>query len=839
MRLRTRHARHVLAVLATALAVSGLAAAPVAAQEHEVPDDPDDQAEAETPDEDPVTEEELADTQDDAEEEQGGNAPRDSFTFVGGGWGHGVGMSQYGALGRAEAGFSYTEILAFYYDGTTVVTDPALAPDDVDVRISVDRATRFIASGGTITVIGDGEQLASGATNVLTDFESGAWAISADGGALCGGLCGHRRIVLRFTDGALVTTRHTRNVNGSRVNSEGLTHAHGEFQLTRAADASRCGLTAREEYCLVIGELTMQEYLYGLAEVPASWHSEALKAQAIAGRSYAAAKMAERTRWGQPFDLYSDQYDQVYRAWNKESALHPARPWPDAVDATDDMVVVELSRIAETGYVASAGHDCGAGDNSGGDPVAADPHGDDPYPDGDPVAADPYGDDPYGTGTGDGDSDDDNPGDGDSETGTGDGESESGTGDGDSDDGDSDDGEPESGAGEAEPEACENPPQDGRALPKVATAYYTSSNGGHTASSDEPWNEALPYLLAKPDLYDAAVDVNGEPQNPLHQWYRTYTVDEISRWMANYRRLTGYADLDVGRVQQIIIEDVSASGRIDDALVTLVGSDRTLEVRDSSGDPFGYRFYKALVVGCENDRGRGVSNCRRPLTTKLSLLSGGAPTPPTDDDDTDDDPPSDDDAPDDDDPPSDDDTDPTGGRPVSIYDEAVRYLVVSGVYEESALSDFDPSREVTRSRMAELLWAFAGWRPERARLSFTDVADNLPYWSAVSWLVYTGITKGTSEHSFSPDETLTRSQAALFLWRLAGRPAGPPDIIFDDVERNGPLGEAVAWMVEHDITQGTGPTTFSPYNTVTEGHMALFLWRLDLRPQALSVESIL
>ena len=781
---RTNHARYVIAAMAAALAVSGLAAVPAAAHDdQEVPDDPEDgQVEAETPDEAPVAEEELAEEQDEAEEQ---DAPRDSFTFVGGGWGHGVGMSQYGALGRAEAGFSHTEILAFYYDDTTVITEPALAPDDVDVRISVDRATRFIARGGTITVIGDGEQLASGATNVLTDFESGAWAITADGGALCGGLCGHRRIVLRFTDGALVTTRHTRNSNGARVNSQGLTHAHGEFQLTRAADASRCGLTAREEYCLVIGELTMQEYLYGLAEVPASWHTEALKAQAIAGRSYAAAKMAERARWGQPFDLYSDQYDQVYRAWNKESALHPARPWPDAVDATDDMVIVQLSSIAETGYVVGSGNNNGGGNgNGGGDPVASDPES------GDPVASDPESGDPVASDPESGDGNDDSAG-GDSNTG---------------------------GIG-------------GSALPKVVTAYYTSSNGGHTASSDEPWNEALPYLLAKPDLFDAAVDVNGEPQNPLHQWYRTYTADEISRWLANYQRLTGYADLDVGRIRQITIEGQSTSGRIDDALVTLVGSDRTLEVRYSNGDPFGYRFYKALVVGCENDRSRGVSNCRRPLTTKLSLLGGGAPaspTPPTDD------PPSDGGQPTDD-----DDPDPPDDRPGSVYDEAVSYLVTSGVYDQSALSDFDPSQEVTRSRMAELLWAFAGWRPERAQLNFLDVADNLPYWSAVSWLVFTGITQGTSENYFSPDELVTRSQAARFLWRLAGHPPGPPDITFDDVERNGTLGEAVAWMVEHGITQGTGPTTFSPYKTVTEGHMALFLWRLDLRPQALSIESIL
>ena len=817
--MRQFHARHVLAAaLAAVLAVPGLAVAPAAAQdEHEVPDNPEGgEAEAATPDEAPVAEEDLTDGQDGgqdgADSPSDDGSPRDSFTFKGGGWGHGVGMSQYGALGRAEAGFTYTEILAFYYDGTTVITEPALASDDVDVRMSVDRATRFIARNGTITVIGDGAELATGATNVLTDFESGAWAITVDGGAICGGLCGHRRIVLRFTDGALVTTRHTRNVGGSRANSEGLTYAHGEFQLTRAADASRCGKTSLEEYCLVIGELTMQEYLYGLAEVPSSWHSEALKAQAIAGRSYAAAKMAERSRWGQPFDLYSDQYDQVYRAWNKESARHPARPWPDAVDATDDMVIVELTGIAETGYVVGSGggSDCGSGPATG-NPAGAEPASGPGY------GADPMFSDPEDDGA------EDEPEDGDPEDGDpeGDGAEE-----------DPED-EPEGDGAEDEPEgACERA-DDGRALPGVVTAFYTSSNGGYTASSDEPWNDALPYLLAKPDPYDAAVDVNGEPQNPLHEWYRTYTADEISRWLTNYRRLTGYADLDVGRIQRITIEDSSASGRIDDALVTLVGSERTLEVRDSAGDPFGYRFYKALVVGCENDRGRGASNCRRPLTTKLSLLSGGVPAPDDEpSEEEDDDQPSDDETPE-------DETPPAAARPPTIYDEAVRFMVDIGVYDASALTDFNPHKAVTRARMAELLWAFAEWRPERAPLDFLDVADDHPNWEAISWLVFTGITQGTSDQHFSPDEMLTRSQTARFLWRLAGRPPGPPEITFDDVDRNGTLGEAVAWMVEHEITHGTSPTAFSPYSTVTEGHMALFLWRLESHPEALAPHSIL
>ncbi|OGO85845.1 MAG: hypothetical protein A2Y24_00475 [Clostridiales bacterium GWE2_32_10] len=51
------------------------------------------------------------------------NSTSDSFTIRGSGWGHGVGMSQYGAKGMAEAGFMYDEILKFYYTGTEVVSN--------------------------------------------------------------------------------------------------------------------------------------------------------------------------------------------------------------------------------------------------------------------------------------------------------------------------------------------------------------------------------------------------------------------------------------------------------------------------------------------------------------------------------------------------------------------------------------------------------------------------------------------------------------------------------------------------------------------------------------------
>ncbi|NCG39298.1 MAG: hypothetical protein GWP48_17520, partial [Actinobacteria bacterium] len=73
-------------------------------------------------------------------------ADEPSITFVGGGYGHGIGMSQYGALGRAEAGHTYDQILGFYYDGTVLtdveafgdgITDFSEEGDDIDVLLSV------------------------------------------------------------------------------------------------------------------------------------------------------------------------------------------------------------------------------------------------------------------------------------------------------------------------------------------------------------------------------------------------------------------------------------------------------------------------------------------------------------------------------------------------------------------------------------------------------------------------------------------------------------------------------------------------------------------------------
>ena len=59
---------------------------------------------------------------------------------------------------------------------------------------------------------------------------------------------------------------------------------------------------------------------------------------------------------------------------------------------------------------------------------------------------------------------------------------------------------------------------------------------------------------------------------------------------------------------------------------------------------------------------------------------------------------------------------------------------------------------------------------EPADITFTDVTDDMYYAEPVAWAVEQSITSGTSDTTFSPNETCTRAQIITFLWRAAGSP---------------------------------------------------------------------
>ena len=115
--------------------------------------------------------------------------------------------------------------------------------------------------------------------------------------------------------------------------------------------------------------------------------------------------------------------------------------------------------------------------------------------------------------------------------------------------------------------------------------------------------------------------------------------------------------------------------------------------------------------------------------------------------------------------------------------------------------------------------------------SFSDVDPAAFYASPVSWAVKNGITSGTSESTFSPDEGCTRGQVVTFLWRAAGQPEPTgTDNPFRDVKSGDYFYKAVLWAVENGVTAGTSKTEFSPNDVCTRGQIVTFQWRANDQP---------
>ena len=124
------------------------------------------------------------------------------------------------------------------------------------------------------------------------------------------------------------------------------------------------------------------------------------------------------------------------------------------------------------------------------------------------------------------------------------------------------------------------------------------------------------------------------------------------------------------------------------------------------------------------------------------------------------------------------------------------------------------------------LWRAAGCpQPKNRTMPFTDVPKSSYFYDAVLWAVEAGITKGTSDTKFSPDDLCTRAQIAVFLWRSEGSPLAEGRNPFADVAANAYYADAVLWAVAEDITMGTSRTTFSSDDTCTRAQIVTFLWR--------------
>jgi stage II sporulation protein D len=257
-------------------------------------------------------------------------------TFYGRGWGHGVGMSQHGARGRALAGQAAPEILAHYFAGTTLGTKDAATP----VRVLVLDAFGATAAH-PLTAHGRGGSWS--VEGIAKTFPANAVLRAAPVSA------GSTNWNLRIVSSAGATL-HSMVVSGGFTIVPGssavlqLDSKPSEYDTYRGRLRVKLTTTAR-----VINDVGLDAYLRGVVpiEMPSSWPVEALRSQSIAARSYAAYRLHPGDG---SFDLYDDTRSQVYRGVEAEKAATDA-----AIAATAGTVVKSGSAIANAMFHSTGG----------------------------------------------------------------------------------------------------------------------------------------------------------------------------------------------------------------------------------------------------------------------------------------------------------------------------------------------------------------------------------------------------------------------------------------------------------------------------------------------------
>lgn len=280
---------------------------------------------------------------------------QEEIVVTGSGWGHGIGLPQYGAKGQAEEGRSAGDILGYYYTGTVMGTvgEGELTGHAEPLRIGVSQKSAkdwFYTEGGPITVCLGFE------CHIANEFES--WTVTADG---LGNCWLTRNDAMVGVPGACDGEIRWEGQPGVRVVFPVLnrTYARGKILFEPAPGNT---------YHVVV-EIGLEEYLYGLGEMPSSWHAEALKAQAIAGRSFALYKawiyrnlLANEARMDAcGCHLYASTLDQKYIGWAKEAEGngHWGTIWRKAVNDTKHKALYHpsdgVSRAIEAYYFSSSG----------------------------------------------------------------------------------------------------------------------------------------------------------------------------------------------------------------------------------------------------------------------------------------------------------------------------------------------------------------------------------------------------------------------------------------------------------------------------------------------------
>ena len=168
------------------------------------------------------------------------------------------------------------------------------------------------------------------------------------------------------------------------------------------------------------------------------------------------------------------------------------------------------------------------------------------------------------------------------------------------------------------------------------------------------------------------------------------------------------------------------------------------------------------------------------------------------------------------------------------YHEYTDYVIAHGFMKGMDTTHFAPEKDLTRGQMVTTLYRLAGEPEVTEPATFTDVAMGRYYTNAIAWAEDLGIAKGMTDTTFAPEGTVTRQQAATFLYRyvtecLEQEPAEGADLkdFRDGDSVMNYAKTAMCWAVAEGFFEGYGDGTLRPAATLTRAQMAKLLTILD------------
>ena len=266
-----------------------------------------------------------------------------TFVFTGSGYGHGVGMSQFGARALAQSGESASAILNYFFK------DVEVAPfvDTHTIRVSIANLVKSISfatqTPGARLEVYEGDIALTPDALPIASFESrkrATFTFASQSVALSA-IARGKAVTLRWVgDGAILSMFNGKTTSRYK-------YGYITIKVLRGALAVTNTMSLRDEY------------LYGISEVSSSWPSAVLEAQVIASRSYALSKLGV-VRAACDCQVYSHISDQNFVGFSKESEPRFGHLWKAAVDrtiidSTTSLVVLSRGKPAQTYFFSSSG----------------------------------------------------------------------------------------------------------------------------------------------------------------------------------------------------------------------------------------------------------------------------------------------------------------------------------------------------------------------------------------------------------------------------------------------------------------------------------------------------